>query len=215
MKTMQIDPEGGIAARIREARRSAGLSQGALAALVGVNRKTVWRWEAGRTSPTRRHRRGIALHCRAPALAPEQQASPSRGRRSPAGFVVPRGERMRAVLGVIARYAARHGYPPTMQEIMDETGFSSKSVVTYSLDWCEEAGLIVRARRLARAVTLTEAGRAFAEALSETGSLPVRREEITPGAPRAATAPAAATDAPPPLVLQPREGRPRSPKRAR
>ncbi len=215
MKTMQIDPEGGIAARIREARRSAGLSQGALAALVGVNRKTVWRWEAGRTSPTRRHRRGIALHCRAPALAPEQQESPSRGRRSPAGFVVSRGERMRAVLGVIARYAARHGYPPTMQEIMDETGFSSKSVVTYSLDWCEEAGLIVRARRLARAVTLTEAGRAFAEALSETGSLPVRREEITPGAPRAATAPAAATDAPPPLVLQLREGRPRSPKRAR
>ena len=215
MKTMQIDPDGGLAARIREARRGAGLSQSALAARVGVNRKTVWRWEAGRTSPTRRHRRGLALHCKTPALAPEERASPRRVRRSPVAVVAPREERMRAVLGVIARYAAREGYPPSMQEIMDETGFSSKSVVTYSLDWCEEAGLIVRARRLARAVTLTEAGRAFAEALSETGNLPVRREEIAPSAPRAATAPAAATDAPPPLVLQLREDRPRSVERTR
>jgi DNA-binding XRE family transcriptional regulator/DNA-binding MarR family transcriptional regulator len=215
MNTSQMNPEGGLAARIREARRGAGLNQRELAARVGVSRQTVWSWEAGRTRPTRRHRRGLALHCKAPALAPAERVSPRRGRRSPAGVVVPREERMRAVLGVIARYAAREGYPPSMQEIMDETGFSSKSVVTYSLDWCEEAGLIVRARRLARAVRLTEAGRAFAEAHSETGSLPVRREEIAPGAPRAATALAAPTDAPPPTVLQLREGRSRSVERAR
>ena len=215
MNTSQIDPQGGLAARIREARRGAGLSQAALAALVGVTRKTVWSWEAGRARPIRRHRRGLALHCREPALAPAERASPGRRRRSPAAVVVPREERMRAVLGVIARYAAREGYPPSMQEIMDETGFSSKSVVGYSLDACEEAGLIVRARRLARAVRLTDAGRAFAEASSETGSLPVRREEIAPSAPRAAAAPAAAIDAPPPPVLQLREDRPRSVERAR
>ena len=216
MKTMQIDPEGGFAARIREARRSAGLTQGALAELVGVTRQTVWGWEAGRALPTRRHRRGLALHCKAPALAPAERAlareareSPRRRRRSPGAGVVPLQERMRAVLGVIARYAAKHGYPPTMQEIMDETGFGSKSVVGYSLDACEGAGLIVRARGLARAVRLTEAGRAFAEAPSETGSLPVRREELALSAPRAVT------DAPHPLVLQPREGRSRSSERAR
>ena len=211
----QIDPDGGLAARIREARRGAGLTQSALASLVGVTRQTVWSWEAGRARPTRRHRRGLALHCKAPALAPQQRASPRRRRRSPVGLVVPLEERMRAVLGVIARYAAREGYPPSMQEMMDETGFGSKSVVGYSLDACEEAGLIVRARRLARAVRLTEAGRAFAEAPSETGSLPVRGGEIAPSAPRAAAAPAAAPDAPLPPVLQLREDPSRSPERTR
>ena len=222
MKTMQIDPEGGLAARIREARRGAGLTQRALAARLGVTRQTVWSWEAGRARPTRRHRRGLARHCQAPELAPaeralarEERGSPRRRRRSPGVGMVPLEERMRAVLGVIARYAARHGYPPSMQEIMDETGFGSKSVVGYSLDACEEAGLIVRARGLARAVTLTEAGRAFAEAASETGSLPVRGEEVALNAPGAEAALAAATDAPPPPVLQLRGGRSRSPERAR
>ncbi len=213
MNTKQIDPDGGLAARIREERRGAGLSQAALAALVGVTRKTVWRWEAGRTRPAPRHRRGIALHCGAPALAPAGRESPGRGQGSP--VVVPLEERMRAVLGVIARYAAREGYPPSMQEIMDETGFSSKSVVGYSLDACEQAGLIVRARGLARAVRLTDAGRAFAEAPSETGSLPVRREEVAPVAPGTAAAPAATPAAPPPLVLQLREDRTHAPERAR
>ena len=104
---------------------------------------------------------------------------------------------MRAVLGVIARYAAKHGYPPSMQQIMDETGFGSKSVVGYSLDACEEEGLIVRARGLARAVTLTEAGRAFAEAPSETGSLPARREEPAPDGTGSTETADAATDTEP------------------
>ncbi len=222
MNTSQIDPEACLAALIREARRGAGLTQGALAARLGVTRQTVWSWEAGRARPTRRHRRGLALHCQAPALAPAERAlareardAPRRRRRrSPGAGTVPLEERMRAVLGVIARYAAKHGYPPTMQEVKDETGFGSKSVVGYSLDACEEAGLIVRARRLARAVRLTDAGRAFAEAPSETGSLPVRGEEIAPGAPRAAAAPAAAPDAPLPPVLQLREDRSGPPERA-
>ena len=215
MNTSQIDPERGLGARIREARRGAGLSQRELAARAGVSRQTVWSWEAGRTLPTRRHRRAIALHCNAPALAPEERESPRRVRRQSAGAVMPLEERMRAVLGVIARHAARHGYAPSMQEIMDETGFGSKSVVGYSLEACEEAGLIVRARRLARAVTLTDEGLAFAEASSETGGLPVRREEIAPSAPRAAAAPAAATDAPLLPVLQLRDDRSHSPERKR
>ena len=85
---------------------------------------------------------------------------------------LPREVRMRAVVGAIARHAAEHGYAPSVQELMDETGFSSLSVVHYSLDWCEEAGLIVRARGIARGITLTEAGRAFAEASAESGEPP-------------------------------------------
>lgn len=102
-------------------------------------------------------------------------------------MTAPREERMRAVVGAIARHAAEHGYPPSMQELMDETGFSSLSVVTYSLDWCEEAGLIVRARGIARGLALTEAGRAFAAALQESGGLAVvGREDPAPGATGAA-----------------------------
>ena len=100
---------------------------------------------------------------------------------------LPREERMRAVVGAIARHAAEHGYPPSMQELMDETGFSSPSVVKYSLDWCEEAGLIVRARRTARAVTLTAAGRAFAAAPPGSGWPPVARREVPAPVVRSAT----------------------------
>lgn len=36
---------------ITDARRKAGLSMADLAAMVGVNRTTVWRWETGRAKP--------------------------------------------------------------------------------------------------------------------------------------------------------------------
>ncbi|MDE2669010.1 MAG: hypothetical protein OXI51_05075 [Chloroflexota bacterium] len=98
-------------------------------------------------------------------------------RRSPVNAMPPEA-RMRAVIGAIARHMGEQGYAPSMQEIVDETGFSSTSVVMYWLGKCEEAGLIVRGRRMARAVALTEAGRAFSEAPSETGGLPVRREDL-------------------------------------
>lgn len=58
------DPADGIAARIREARRSVGLTQRALAGLVGVASNTVWAWEAGRVRPTHEHLVEIAFHCR-------------------------------------------------------------------------------------------------------------------------------------------------------
>ena len=216
MTTTQTEDRRAVAARIREERRAAGLTQGGLAALVGVTAHTVWRWETGRRKPGPGRFSAVVSHCRTARTGKAKRPGAAvRERNAPARVVAPREARMRAVLGVIARYAAGEGYPPSMQEIMDETGFSSKSVVGYSLNACEEAGLIVRARGLARAVRLTEAGRAFAEAHSETGSLPVRREEIASSAPGAAAAPTAASDTTLPPVLQLRDYRSHPPERAR
>ena len=167
MSTRQTDPAGGIASLVREARQGAGLTQGELGALVGVTAHTVGSWEAGRRNPGHERLGEIAFHCKAARAARQARADAAAGEPSAQRVTMSREERMSAVLGVIARHAAEHGYPPSMQEIADETGFSSKSVVGYSLEACEEAGLIVRARRVARAVTLTEAGHAFAAALPE------------------------------------------------
>ena len=54
--------------------------------------------------------------------------------------------------------------PPTLRELQQTTGFSSLSVVEYWLDECEKAGLLRHPRNIARAFTLTAAGRPFAEA---------------------------------------------------
>ena len=201
MTTTQTDPGGGIAARIREARRGAGLTQRELAALVGVTAHAVGDWEAGRRKPTPEHLAGVTSHCRT------ARASAAAGERnSPVRVPVPREERMRALVGAVARHGAEHGYPPSMDELMDETGFSSKSVVSYWLDACEEAGLLIRARERARAVTLTEAGRAFAAGDPESGWRPVvRRKSPAPG--ETGTAPA--RDA----RLRPRRGDRRTPSR--
>ena len=81
-----------------------------------------------------------------------------------------REERMRAVVGAIARYRAARGYPPSVRHVKEWTEFSSTSVAAYWLDVCEDAGLIVRERRRARAITLTAAGRALAGVPSERES---------------------------------------------
>lgn len=47
--------------RIRNQRQAKGLSQGALAARVGVARSTVIRWESGERRPGPRHREALAL----------------------------------------------------------------------------------------------------------------------------------------------------------
>ena len=189
MNTNESGPQGGIASRIREARQAAGLTQQELAARVGVTRRTVRNWEAGRTRPGQEHLTRITLHCGAAVTELDGRETREQARRSPARVTMPREARMRAVLGVIARYVAEQGFAPSMQEIMQETGFSSKSVVGYTLDACEEAGLIVRGRRMARALGITATGRAFAEATSETGSLPVRREHLAPSVTGAAAGP--------------------------
>ncbi len=200
MTTRQTSPEDGIGTRIREARRDAGLSQRALAAIVGVGCSTISRWEAGEAKPSREHLAGIALHCGTGVLELAGCEEPGR-----AG--ISRVERMNAVVGSVARHQAEHGYPPTLREVKRETGFSSISVVKYWLDVCEGAGLIVRARGIARAVTLTDAGRAFAEAAPDTGSLPERGKDVSPSAPRTVVS-AADTDAQSPPALQPPEDPP-------
>ena len=197
MTTTQTDPdsEGDVASRIREARKGAGLTQRELAALVGVTRHTVGSWEAGRTKPSREHLAAIAPHCETGVR--ELEGPEARGRAP-----LTREERMRVLVEAIAGYAAMLGYPPSMEELMEETGFSSKSVVKYWLDECEEAGLVVRARERARAVTLTEAGRAFAEggggqpvAEGGGGQPVVRRKSTAPSETGTAAAPDVATDA--------------------
>ena len=81
-----------------------------------------------------------------------------------------REDRMRALVEAIARHQAVHGYPPSVRDLVARTGVSSTSVVTYWLDACESAGLIVRVPGLSRAITLTAAGRALAGLPSERGS---------------------------------------------
>ncbi|MXW69495.1 MAG: helix-turn-helix domain-containing protein [Acidimicrobiia bacterium] len=189
MNTNESGPQGGIASRIREARQAAGLTQQELAARVGVTRRTVWSWEAGRTRPGQEHLTGITLHCGRAVTELDGRETREQARRSPARVTMPQEARMRAVLGVVARYVAEQGFAPSMQEIMEETGFSSKSVVGYTLDACEETGLIVRGRRMARALGITATGRAFAESHLETGGLPVRRERLAPSVTGAGTGP--------------------------
>ena len=187
MTTTPAERGGGIGCRIREARRSAGLTQGALAALVGVARHTVWCWEAGRTKPNRERLARVALHCETEFHELDIPEAPRRERSAPARVAVPREERMRAVVGAIARHRVEQGYPPTLRDVQDETGFSSLSVVNFWLNRCEEAGLLVRTRGIARAVTLTEAGRAFAEGDREpVGQLAMRCEDPAPSAASAA-----------------------------
>ena len=52
-----------VGARIREARRQAGLTQQRLGELVGVASHTVWCWEAGRMKPNHEHFVELAFHC--------------------------------------------------------------------------------------------------------------------------------------------------------
>ena len=200
MTTSQTNPRGGVASRIREARRGARLTQRELAARLGVTTHAVWCWEAGRRTPSQERLAAIAVHCEQAAREPVRREAPRRRGRSPVGrspvrHMEVRNERMRSVIGAIARHRAERGYPPSLRQVQHEAGLSSLSVVTYSLDWCEEAGLIVRARGIARGITLTEAGRAFAEAPPESGEPPLaRREDPAPVATGGAGAADAATD---------------------
>lgn len=95
-----------------------------------------------------------------------------------------RRERMRAVVGAIAGYQARHGFTPSVREVRTAAGLGSLSQTAHWLDACERAGLIVRVRRIARAITLTEAGRALAGSPAEERFPPVPGRPLQPAAPR-------------------------------
>lgn len=83
---------------------------------------------------------------------------------------VTRENQMRALVEAIAVHGAVHGYPPTIRDLQERTEASSTSVVAYRLAACERAGLIRRVRERARAITLTDEGRAFAA--SQAGERP-------------------------------------------
>ncbi|MYE47693.1 MAG: hypothetical protein F4X25_13300 [Chloroflexi bacterium] len=75
--------------------------------------------------------------------------------------------RVRAMVVAIACHHATHGYAPSVRELQAATGLASTSQVTRWLGICEQAGLVVRAPRTARAITLTAEGRALAGSPSD------------------------------------------------
>lgn len=68
---------------------------------------------------------------------------------------------MRSVVEAIARYHEARGFAPSVRDVVDEAGLSSNSVAVYWLRACEEAGLLVRAPGLSRAIVLTPVGHAL------------------------------------------------------
>lgn len=63
-----------LGARIREARKEAGLTQKRLGELVGVDPHTVWYWEAGRTKPNHANLAEVAFHTQASVAELEGRA---------------------------------------------------------------------------------------------------------------------------------------------
>jgi|TARA_R110000824_G_scaffold215094_1_gene401352 repressor LexA len=55
----------------------------------------------------------------------------------------------------LKRYTKKHGYPPSLREILEDLGYSSTSVVTYQLDRLEREGRLTRQRHVARSIVLT------------------------------------------------------------
>jgi len=58
---LNVKPKKFTTAHLKAAREAANLSQEELAAMLGVSRRTLQLWEAGRSYPQPRHRRLIQL----------------------------------------------------------------------------------------------------------------------------------------------------------
>lgn len=65
MTDQRDSPWQELGARIREARKEAGLTQKRLGELVGVDPHTVWYWEAGRMKPNHANLAEVAFHTQA------------------------------------------------------------------------------------------------------------------------------------------------------
>ena len=63
-----------------------------------------------------------------------------------------------AVLEAIKTFWAEHGYSPSIQDILDATDISSKSVVHYHILELERASLMKRTPRVARSYVPIENG---------------------------------------------------------
>lgn len=81
----------------------------------------------------------------------------------------PLSERQRRILDFIARFQQRHGYPPTIREIGQETGITSTSVVDYNLRVLERMGYLRRDPDISRGLELT----GVAAARQPRGAVPV------------------------------------------
>jgi len=60
------------------------------------------------------------------------------------------------LLAYILGYIEGYGYPPTVREIRDASGFSSTNTVQYHLDKLIEMELLMKVRGKARMLTVTD-----------------------------------------------------------
>ena len=64
----------------------------------------------------------------------------------------PLARRQAAVLAAIKRFIAKHGYPPTIRDLMAATGGKSPHGVDGHLDSLEAKGWITRTRNVSRGI---------------------------------------------------------------
>jgi len=63
------------------------------------------------------------------------------------------------LLAYIQGYVEGHGYPPTVREIRDVSGFASTNTVQYHLDRLVEMGLLTKVRGKSRTLRITDEAR--------------------------------------------------------
>ena len=63
-------------------------------------------------------------------------------------------ERQQRLLEFIADFITRHGYPPTIREIMQHTDFTSTSVVSYNVNRLVENGYLEKEEKVSRGLRL-------------------------------------------------------------
>jgi len=60
------------------------------------------------------------------------------------------------LLAYVQGHVLGHGYPPTIREIRDVSGFSSTNTVQYHLDRLIEMGLLMKVRGKVRTLSITD-----------------------------------------------------------
>lgn len=68
-------------------------------------------------------------------------------------------EKRRAILRYIKAHQKKHGYSPTVQEITDELGYTSKNAVRHHLVILTEEGFIAHQPRKHRSLQVLNTGR--------------------------------------------------------
>ena len=65
--------------------------------------------------------------------------------------------RQKNILAYIEEFMERHGYPPAIRQIQEDLSISSTSVVAYNLKVLENKGLLKRAEKVSRGITIPQA----------------------------------------------------------